>query len=253
MSYLAPGLAAYADQIISVAGKTLAVKDLVYSSQEDIYGVCAFAKTAGVVNANQSQEMFSLKPGDIGQGFTVAATLSETNNTNGTKFQGNELYLATGIGFDWYMAKSAADPTPLVLGYQDVLTASATNPLTSWDMKALGFNFFVSVLIGSGTERVYGNIGQYPIGSQTFDGGIAAGSGDGGSFQFASKMYEVSPANGGPNCPMRDLTSPLVFPPNIDFHIYVANKTAVDVLNNSSTPVVACRGVLRGFRMTLPV
>jgi hypothetical protein len=246
-SNLPPGLQHYAGQIISVAGKTVAVDSLLYSSQEDYYTECAFTfgGTSTIVAANQSQRLFQAAPGSAGQGWTSALTTSQTNATNGSKFEGNELYLVTHIGFDWHMATSASDPTPIIK-YVDLDTGAAGMPLSGSDMLGLGLEFFWTLQTGGGPERVMGSILSWPgSSSSVYMGGLA------GSFAAAS-IAEAAPSNGGPNCPMRMLGEPIVFNPNIDTVIKAGNTTPVKILSTDTGNVIALRCTAHGFRMTLP-
>lgn len=247
MAMLPLGLQPYADQVISVAGKTIAVRDLVYVSQEDLFSAGYAAVASNAVAANTSVRLFQIKPGETGQGWTAGVDAAVTNNENGDRFQGNEIYLATGIGFE-FMASTGA-------------TSFQFLPLTSIrDVQTVGNTFQWSLQIGSGPSRVKGKLAQYPYGA----GGYAVGTitaATGGTLSNTADNYTGAGAqNGGPNVPMRKFDSPLVFPPNIDVKISVANGAAASLVTSligtaagtSAVGGLVIIGYLRGFRMTLP-
>lgn len=245
-SNLPLGLQDYAEQVISVAGKTIAVKDLLYVSQEDMYSAAYMTVTSQAVAANTSVRVFQIKPGQTGQGWTSGVDNAVTNNENGDRFQGNEIYLSTGIGFDW-MASTGT-------------TSFQFLPITTTkDIQSLGQTFQWTWQVGSGPERIKGKLIQYPYGAGAFGvgvtmaTGITVGSATVGHGTFAN-------SNGGPNVPMRKFDTPLIFPPNIDCKINVKNGSAgttvlstVDDYAGAAIGGVVCIAYMKGFRMTLPV
>lgn len=244
-------LSPFAEQIISVAGRTVATKDLVFQSTEDSYSTCFFDIVSGTGQVTgQSAGLFSVGVGKIGQGSLVPLTLSQTNlQTN--PYSGNDIYLATHIGFEWYMAVSKSDLTP-VSHFIDVSLPGPSLPLTSYDIKALNEAFFWDFQVGAGPTRVRGNIGQYPYGAGIYTAGLALAD---NGLEVADTLYEQPPQNGGPNCAPRTLEGgPIVFPPTIQVNINVQQRRNVFIANDGMNEmVIALRCNLRGARMTLPV
>lgn len=246
MAQLPLGLQPYADQIISVAGKTIAIGSLVYVSQEDLFSAAFATVTSNAVAANTSVRLFQLKPGETGQGWTAGVDSFVTNNENGDRFQGNEIYLATGIGFE-FMASTGS-------------TSFQALPLTSVeDVQTLGNTFNWALQIGSGPERIKGKLAKYPFGSGPYQA-AALTMATGATINSATADYAgYGVSNGGPNVPMRRFDSPLVFPPNIDVKISIKNgaaatlvKSRVDHVGGAAVGGVVVIGYMMGFRMTLP-
>ena len=216
----------YADQIISVAGKTLTTDQLIYASKEDLYSTCLFPLNLGKIPANSQQQVHRVPFGQAGQGFTNALTFSETNNPWGSRAQGNEAYIAFGVGFDFYATSGAGsfDPIPL----QDLNDLALAQDL-DWGLQ-----------IGGGPFRVQGLLGRFPYGSGLYAAGIdAAGN--------------AGPQNGGPNVPVRKQATPLVFSPNIDTLITIGvGGGALGTFVQAGANAIAVRCYLTGFRITLP-
>lgn len=239
-SFLPLELRDYADQVIEVAGKAFTVKDLVYVNQEDFYSTgCFTPSSAGVIAANSNIRMWQTPVNSAGQGFTAPLTLSETNNTVGSRFGGNELLLVYSVGYEFATATSAANPAPL------------TQRLLDSDVKNLGLNLFWSLQIGSGISRVQGVLGQYPYGAGAYIGAATAAAADVDQVAYAAQ-------NGGPNVPARKRSSLLAFPPNIDININIGNGSAITLVDLPSsswdgTKVLTVRGNMRAFRFTVPV
>lgn len=247
MASLPIGLQPYADQVVSVAGKTIAVRDLVYVSQEDLYSACFNTVASNAVAANTSTRLFQIKPGEIGQGWTAGVDQAVTNNENGDRFQGNEIFLATGIGFE-FMASTGS-------------TSFQFLPLTSIrDVQTVGNTYQWSLQIGSGPVRTKGKLLQYPYGAGAYAAGTITAATVETLSNTADNYTGAGAQNGGPNVPMRRFDSPLVFPPNIDVKISVFNGAAATLVTSligtaagtSAVGGLVIIGNLRGFRMTLP-
>ena len=239
-SFLPLELRDYADQVIEVAGKAFTVKELVYVNQEDFYSTCAFVPNGtGIIAANSQQRLWQTPVNSAGQGFTGALTTSETNNTVGSRFGGNELLLTYAVGFEFYVATSVSDPAPV------------NQRLLDTDVKSLGMGFTWSLQIGSGISRIQGVLGQYPYGAGVYIGAGTAIATNVDPIAFAAQ-------NGGPNVPVRKRSSLLAFPPNIDLNITIANGSAIQLSdlpdsNWNNAKVLAVRGNMRSFRFTVPV
>ena len=231
----------YADQVIEVAGKAFTVKDLVYVNQEDFYSTCGFVPDSnGLLAANSQSRLWQAPIGSAGQGFTTPLTVSETNNTVGSRFGGNELLLTYAVGFEFAVLTSASNLIP------------TTDRLFDQDIRNLGMGLSWSLQIGSGISRVQGVLGQFPYGAGAYIGAATAIDSD--LTALTTAVYAAQ--NGGPNVPARKRSSLLVFPPNIDINITIANGTAIQLDDTAGTwgsKVIAVRGNMRAFRFTVPV
>lgn len=224
-AFLPPELRDFAALPLSVAGKTIALGDLVYASQEDRWSTCGFPIVSTAIAANSKQRIFQNNIGEVGQGFTVAATETETNNENGSRFQGNEVYVATGLGYQFYSTTGA--------------NSLLNTPIAEIaDVLKLADGLYWTHKVGAGPERKIGSLSQFPYGAGVYAPGILSGN-------------DAGAQNGGPNVPMRKFAMPMVFPPNIEVVLNVACGTAVDAL--TATGLIAVRAYLRGYRFTLPV
>lgn len=245
-------LAPYADQIVSVAGKTLATNQIMYASQEDLWSTCGFGLVGGALPANSNQRVYQLQAGETGQGFTVGLSTSETNSPWGSRAQGNETYLAYGIGFEFYSTTGVGSLAPIAL-------ASIT------DVQLLAMNLFWTLQVGGGPERAMGLLGQYPYGAGAFAGATATGLINAGlpvdapavGTAVANNLTlfrDAGAQNGGPNVPMRKRAAFLPFPPNIDLIIRIQSGSSALNLGPQfvGTEAIAVKAYMRGFRVTLP-
>jgi len=230
----------YANQVINVGGNDFTVKDLTYISQEDIFSTsCVVPGSTGLVAANSTVRMWQTQIGQSGQGFTQPLTKSDTNNTWGVRFGGNEMLLVPSFAFDFYVVTSAANSAPLA------------QRLTDLDIRNLGLSFNWSLQIGSGNERVQGMLLQYPFGSGAY---IGAAIGDSASGQSPTVF---AAQNGGPNVPARRRSTLTVIPPSIDLNITLSTGVGIQLVDTpeswDGTKAIAIRGNMRAFRFTVPV
>lgn len=231
-SFLPPELRDFAQLPLSVAGKTIALGDLVYASQEDRWSTSGFAITTTAIAANSKQRFFQINIGEAGQGFTVAATESETNNENGARFQGNEVYIATGCGFDFYSTSGLSSLQAVPISNAD-------------DVTELAKQFYWTHKVGAGPERKIGSLDQWPYGGGVYSASAVQQT------TAAATVLSQAVSNGGPNCPIRKFAMPMVFPPNIEVVLNLAIGTSVSGL--VTTGAIAIRSYMRGYRFTLPV
>ena len=241
-------LAPYANQVLSVAGKTVATNQILYASQEDLWSTCGIVLAGGNVPANVEQRLYQLEAGQTGQGFTVGLSQAETNSPWGSRAQGNETYLCYSIGFEFYATSGVGSLAPIPI-------SSVT------DIATLGQNLFWSLQMGGGPERAMGLLGQYPWGagayaasSMAIDSAIPQVPIVTTAAAVATGFRDGGAQNGGPNVPQRKRATFLPFPPNIDVIIKI--KSGSSALNLSGqfvgTEAIAVKACMRGFRVTLP-
>lgn len=240
-SFLPLELRDYADQVVEVAGKAFTVKELVYVNQEDFYSTGGLVPDSnGLIAANSQFRLWQTPIGSAGQGFTAPMTVSETNNTQGSRFGGNELLLVYSVGFEFAVLTSVSSLIP------------TTDRLFDQDIRNLGMGLSWSLQIGSGISRVQGVLGQYPYGAGAYIGAATAIDTD--LTTLTTAVYAAQ--NGGPNVPARKRSSLLAFPPNIEININVQNGSAIQLDDTAATwgsKVLAVRGNMRAFRFTVPV
>ena len=242
-------LAPYAQQVVSVAGKTIATNQILYASQEDLWSTCGLPLVGGNVPANAEQRLYQLEAGQTGQGFTVGLSQAETNSPWGSRAQGNETYLCYSIGFEFYSTTGVGSLAPV--------------PISSiTDIQTLGQNLLWTLQMGGGPERAMGLLGQYPWGAGAYAAStFAVAVADpqipvvGTAVANATNGFRDGGAqNGGPNVPQRKRATFLPFPPNIDVIIKI--KSGSSALNLgpqfSGTEAIAVKACMRGFRVTLP-
>lgn len=243
-------LAPYAQQVVSVAGKTIATNQILYASQEDLWSTCGLPLVGGNVPANAEQRLYQLEAGQTGQGFTVGLSQAETNSPWGSRAQGNETYLCYSIGFEFYSTTGVGSLAPV--------------PISSiTDIQTLGQNLFWTLQMGGGPERAMGLLGQYPWGAGAYAASVygvdattpqVPGSVTTSAGAVSTGFRDGGAQNGGPNVPQRKRATFLPFPPNIDVIIKI--KSGSSALNLgpqfTGTEVIAVKACMRGFRVTLP-
>jgi hypothetical protein len=233
-TFLPPELREFSALPLSVAGKTIALGDLVYASQEDRWTTSGIAISSNAIAANSKVRFFQNNIGEAGQGFTAVATETETNNENGARFQGNEVYVSVGVGFQLYTTS----------GVDSLAYVPFTNAA---DVQKIADGLYWTHKVGAGPERKIGSVAQFPYGAGVYGIGTVQPS----SAVTGSVLLTSGAQNGGPNVPMRKFAMPMVFPPNIEVVLNLACGTSIASL--TATGALAIRSYMRGYRFTLPV
>lgn len=237
-------LAPYASMIVD-QGRGVTVADLAFASAQDYWSTCAIPLTAvaGTVAANNEEQLFQTETGAIGQGFTVASTISQTNNVNGDRMPSNQVYVGLKCGFNLYNLPTVAALTPYNLFS------------TPTDLAAVADNFAWTLNVGDGIKRDIGSLIGYPAGTGIYAAtpGLAPTTAAAGPGIPSSQGVQ----NGGPNVSMRKLPLPVIFPPNIRTAITVRNGNQfvlndTTALNWVANSVIAIKMTFRGYMMTLP-
>jgi hypothetical protein len=225
-------LAPYASMIVPEVPGDVRLNQLVYANQQDLVSTGLIPVTAGVISANSIVQLYSAAlPGDVGQGFTTAVTLSQSNSLfNKGAAPKNQVYIATSFGFQIFACSSAdADPSQPI----------TENLLTPNSLFSFATNFSWDLTIGRGNVRTISTLLDRPACS-----GAWAASGDQGGGYGAQ--------NGTPGCEMTRLVIPVVFPPLVNVDIQAACGSSFVVTDTGFTGFIGIRAIFAGALMTLP-
>lgn len=241
-------LAPYARMVV-VPGVTIG--NLVYSNQQDLYSTSLITSDAGgLIAANTRSQFFQAALGEqaAAQGYAGGVlSLSQTNSrfTRG-QAPANQVYVATHLGFSLSRLLTSAD---LSAPHGESLLRADTGGVATSRSEAfsLSQSFSWDLTIGRGITRTIGLLAEYPTQGTygVWDDGVPAVPGTPDNASIFSQL-------GSPDCHMKKLEVPIIFPPLVNVLIEAINGTPVQLIA-AATQWVQIRCVLKGYLMTMPV